>query len=106
MHAGAVPARNRPVLVTTARKSPGDERRARERRYLVTMGIRVACFVLAIVLVALDLRWEAGIAVAASLVLPWVAVVAANAGPKNAAEQPALYRRSTREIDSGADDEE
>ena len=29
-----------PVLITTAPPSPAEERRARERRYLITMGIR------------------------------------------------------------------
>ena len=54
-------------------------------------------FILAIVLVALDLRWEAGIAVAASLVLPWVAVIAANAGPRRApAADPSLLARRER----------
>jgi len=65
------------------------------------MGIRVVFFILAIVLVALDLRWEAGIAVAASLVLPWIAVIAANAGPTRMTEEPSLYREQQREIGSG-----
>ena len=87
-----------PILVTTAPQSPRDEQRARTRRYLVTMGVRVVCFVLAIVLVALDLRWEAGIAVAASLVLPWVAVIAANGGPRRTAETPSLYQERRRAL--------
>lgn len=62
------------------------------------MGIRVVAFILAIVLVALHLRWEAGIAVAASLVLPWVAVVAANAGPRRAThDDPSLLARRERQ---------
>jgi len=88
-----------PVLVTTAPTSPREEQQRRQRRYLVTMGIRVVCFVLAIVLVALDLRWEAGIAVAASLVLPWIAVIAANAGPSRTSGTPSLYREQQREIE-------
>jgi archaellum biogenesis protein FlaJ (TadC family) len=84
-----------PFLVTTAGKSPREEQRERTRRYLLTMGIRVVCFVLAIVLVAIGVPWEfSAIAIAASLILPWVAVVAANAGPKREhAEQPTLYLR-------------
>jgi hypothetical protein len=62
------------------------------------MGIRVVAFILAIVLVALDLRWEAGIAVAASLVLPWIAVIAANAGPRRApSADPSLLARPERQ---------
>ena len=83
-----------PVLVTTAGRSPREEQRERERRYLVTMALRVVCFVLAIVLFGVGLRWVAAFAVAGSLILPWVAVVAANAGPRRAIEQrPSLFHR-------------
>ena len=81
------------MLVTTAGKSPRQEQRERERRYLVTMGIRLVCFILAIVFFEVGPRWLAAIAVAGSLILPWIAVIAANAGPRRAFEQPALYRR-------------
>jgi Flp pilus assembly protein TadB len=95
VHDGRVTRAEDPFLVTTADQSPRDEQRDRTRRYLVTMGVRVACFVLAIVLVQLHLRWAAAVAVAGSLVLPWVAVVAANAGPtRRKVEQPALYRET------------
>jgi len=99
-HAGVVTRSDEPVLVTTAPQSPREEQRHRERRYLFTMGVRVVCVVLAIVLVGLDLRWEAGIAVAASLVLPWIAVIVANGGPANRVESPSLYRQQRHEIDS------
>ena len=98
-HAGSVTRADEPILVTTAPQNPRDEQRERTRRYLVTMGVRVVCFVAAIVLVALDLRWEAGIAVAASLVLPWVAVIAANSGPARRTENPSLYREQRQELD-------
>ena len=81
------------MLVTTAGKSPRQEQRERERRYLWTMGLRVLCFILAIVFFEVGPRWLAAIAVAGSLILPWIAVVAANAGPRRSVEQPALYRR-------------
>ena len=38
-----------PVLVTTAGRSPADERRDRERRYLITMGFRVLAIIVALV---------------------------------------------------------
>ena len=82
------------MLVTTAAKSPRQEQRERERRYLITMGLRVLCFVAAIVLFGVGLQWVAAFAVAGSLVLPWVAVVAANAGPRHTHETPALYQRT------------
>jgi hypothetical protein len=99
-HAGSVTRADEPILVTTAPQSPRDEQRARTRRYLFTMGLRVVCFVLAIVLVALDVQWEfAALAVVGSLVLPWVAVIAANSGPARRSESPSLYRERRRELD-------
>ena len=86
------------MLVTTAPQSPQDEWRSRKRRYLWTMGIRVVCFILAIVLAALHLTWAAGVAVGASLILPWVAVIAANAGPTRATENALLYQPERREL--------
>ena len=91
----------RPVLVTTAGKSARDERRDRERRYLLTMGLRVLCFIAAVVLFAGGLRWAGAIAAAGSLILPWVAVVVANAGPRRQPAQPALYTREVRELPRG-----
>jgi hypothetical protein len=87
-----------PVLVTTAGKSARQERRERERRYLVTMGLRVLCFIAAIVLFAAGLRWAGAIAAAGSLILPWVAVVVANAGPRRPPGRPALYDRDVLEL--------
>lgn len=50
------------------------------RRYLVSMGVRTACFILAVVAIAL-LHWTVvgWIMVVAAVVLPYVAVVMANA---------------------------
>jgi hypothetical protein len=95
LHDGRVTrAPEEPFLVTSAGKSPREEQRERQRRYLVTMALRVACFILAIVLVALGVPWEfSALAIAASLILPWVAVVAANAGPTRTVDRPALYQR-------------
>jgi len=92
------------VLVTTAGKSPRQEQRERERRYLITMGIRIICFILAIVLFGVGQRLVAAFAVAGSLILPWIAVVAANAGPRRTVERPALYqRRQPRQLPPGDD---
>ena len=88
------------VLVTTAVRNPAEERRERERRYLITQGIRVVAFVAAIFLALAGLWVVASVAIALSLVLPWVAVVGANAGPKRAQrETPSLYsKRTPKEI--------
>jgi len=105
VHAGGVTRAEEPVLITTAPPSPAQERGARERRYLITMGIRLVCFVLAIVLFGLGMPFFGGFAVAGSLILPWIAVVAANAGPaRNPGGAPSLYAaRKAAELESGRD---
>ena len=68
-----------PVVVTSAGRSATEEREARLRRYAVTQGVRLLCFVLAVSLpVPL---WAKLVLLLGSLVLPWMGVVTANAGP-------------------------
>ncbi len=67
--------------VTTAPQNLRAEQDTRLRNYLVTMAIRILCFILAVVLTGW-LRWAA---VAGAVLLPYVAVVFANAvGPRAA----------------------
>jgi hypothetical protein len=56
----------------------------RTRRYLIQMGIRTVCFVLAIVVPGV-LRW---VFLGAAIVLPYVAVLLANAGREGQAVTP------------------
>ena len=63
-----------PVRVTTAPLSRAEEHRGRQRRYLISMGIRTVCFVGAVVADGV-LRW---VLVAAAVLLPYVSVVFAN----------------------------
>jgi hypothetical protein len=67
------------VVVTTAGLSHTDDMKLRQRRYLLTQGVRVACVLLAVLLPVAPI-WKIGF-IAASLILPWFGVVAANAGP-------------------------
>lgn len=66
---------DRPTLITNARVGRSLDASARLRRYLITMGIRIACFALAI---AIDgvLRW---VFLMGAAVLPAIAVLLANA---------------------------
>jgi hypothetical protein len=76
------PSRHRPQVqsVTTAPESLRDEQRGRIRRYLVTMGIRTACFLLAAWTGASGRPWYVwGSFALFAVVLPYVAVVMANA---------------------------
>ncbi|HVA60375.1 MAG TPA: DUF3099 domain-containing protein [Mycobacteriales bacterium] len=91
-------------LVTTAPESPRDELAARQRRYLWTMAVRVVCFVLAIALYEV-LPGATGVRVLSSalaMVLPWVAVVVANAGPQRKRGTPMAFTPTPRpELEPG-----
>jgi hypothetical protein len=70
-----------PVRITTASRSHSDDVWAREKRYMVTMGIRTACFIVAVLCYLSPLpHWVAWVFMVGSLVLPYIAVVMANAG--------------------------
>ncbi|MBN8881258.1 hypothetical protein EDD28_2746 [Salana multivorans] len=60
--------------ITSARPSRTLDRATRSRRYMLTMGVRMACFALAIVV---DGPWRWAFVVGA-VVLPYFAVVLAN----------------------------
>ena len=64
------------VRITTAATSRNDDIAARQRRYVVSMAIRTVCFVAAVVVGPGWLRW---VLVAGAVLLPYVAVVMANA---------------------------
>jgi hypothetical protein len=57
----------------------------RQRRYLISMGIRTACLLAAVVLAGRAPVWLVGVMIAAAVVLPYVSVVFANGGrePEN-----------------------
>lgn len=79
----SLPHRHRhPVVqsVTTAPESLRDEQAARIKRYLVTMGIRTVCFLLAAVTGTRGAPWFVwGLFAVLAVVLPYIAVVLANA---------------------------
>jgi hypothetical protein len=68
-----------PVVVTTAGRSGSDDRRLRQRRYAMTQGARLVCFLLAVMLpVPL---WARLLLIVGAFALPWIGVVNANGGP-------------------------
>jgi hypothetical protein len=67
------------VRITTAAESRDADIAIRQRRYLISMGIRTLCFVGAIVASLAGIHWLWPILIVAALVLPYVAVVMANA---------------------------
>ena len=67
-------------LVTEAQPSLSADIAARQRRYLIMMGIRVACFALTIALFVAGAGWFAAIPAAGAIAIPYFAVVIANGG--------------------------
>ena len=63
------------VSITSAPQTYAEEVSARQRRYLISMGIRVACFVGAVAVGPGFLRW---LLVIGAVFLPYIAVVMAN----------------------------
>lgn len=72
--------RSRVHLVTQARTPKSQDISYRERRYLIMMAVRVACFILAIVMVSNGAGWLAAFPAVGAIVIPYFAVVFANGG--------------------------
>lgn len=68
--------------ITTAQTGLTEDQRSRTTRYLVSMGIRTACF-LGAVFTPSPWRW---ILLAGAVFLPYVAVVMANAGRESSSD--------------------
>jgi Protein of unknown function (DUF3099) len=67
-------------VVTQARRSLSDDISFRQRRYLLMMGIRAVCFVIAVVMFVNHLGWLVVIPILAAIFIPYFAVVFANGG--------------------------
>jgi Protein of unknown function (DUF3099) len=67
-------------LVTQAKRSLSEDIAYRQRRYLLMMGIRAACFIFAVIMFVNHLRWFALVPVILAILIPYVAVVFANGG--------------------------
>lgn len=63
--------------VTSLPQSPQDEASGRVRRYWITMGIRMACFALTVLVTPYG--WYTWVFAIAAAILPYIAVVFANA---------------------------
>jgi hypothetical protein len=70
--------------ITGAAQGLTDDQAPRTRRYLISMGIRTACVVAAIFVPG----WPRWVLIAGAVVLPYVAVVAANAGRSGRTKAP------------------
>jgi hypothetical protein len=63
---------------TSVPRAPHEEAGARFTKYLITMGIRIACFILMVVITPYG--WYTWVFAAGAIVLPYIAVVLANVG--------------------------
>jgi hypothetical protein len=78
------------IRITGARTSLTEDVRGRQRRYVISMLIRTVSVILAITLwnVQRPLAW---VALVVGLLLPYIAVVIANAGRENAPGLPSSF---------------
>ena len=73
----------RPISITNASYAHSDEQPGRAKRYLISMMIRTACFIGAI-LTPSPIRW---FLLVGAVTLPYIAVVIANAGQEKSFDQ-------------------
>ncbi|MER5184233.1 DUF3099 domain-containing protein [Streptomyces sp. NPDC002896] len=76
--------------ITAARQGLEADVRARQRRYVISMSVRTVAVILAAVLWNVE-RHVAIVALVLGAVLPYVAVVIANAGRENAPSLPSSF---------------
>ncbi|MFF5359177.1 DUF3099 domain-containing protein [Streptomyces scabiei] len=76
--------------ITGARQSLADDVRGRQRRYIISMSVRTLAVIAAAVLWNVE-RHVAVVALVLGGVLPYVAVVIANAGRENAPSLPSTF---------------
>ncbi|GAA2885194.1 DUF3099 domain-containing protein [Streptomyces mexicanus] len=76
--------------ITGARTGLQEDVRGRQRRYVISMSIRTVSVLLAVALWNVE-RYVAMAALVLGLVLPYIAVVIANAGRENAPKLPSTF---------------
>jgi Protein of unknown function (DUF3099) len=87
--------------ITAARRGLSEDVDARTRRYLLSMGVRTVCFLLAI-LASGWLRWAF---LAGAVLLPYIAVVLANGGREPTRTLPTAFLPPSRPaLDAGRRD--
>src|SRR3954470_5038394 len=91
------------VRITTAASNRSDDIAARQKRYLISMTLRSLCFVGAIIAALAHVGWLWPILIAGALVLPYVAVVMANATMTRRDGFDLPDGRYVRELPSGRD---
>lgn len=75
--------KEKPISITNAQKAHSDEIPGRMKRYFISMMIRTACFISAVISPE-PYRW---FLIVGAIILPYIAVVMANAGQEQSFEQ-------------------
>ena len=87
----------RPILITAAAPSYEVQHRQRVRKYLTIMSFRIPALLLAAVAYG---TWHNGLIslaiIAASIPLPWIAVLIANDRPPRRADEPRRFDKPVR----------
>lgn len=85
--------------ITNAQVPLSEDQGARTRKYLISMAIRTVCFIGAVVASGW-LRW---VLIVGAVILPYIAVVVANAGRERTKDQPLVFIQpdSTRQLTTG-----
>jgi hypothetical protein len=92
------------IRITTAASSRNADIAARQKRYLFSMTLRSLCFVGAIVAALAHIGWLWPILIAGALILPYIAVVMANAASTRSDGFALIDRQDARpELLSGAE---
>ncbi|MEI6648904.1 MAG: DUF3099 domain-containing protein [Actinomycetes bacterium] len=81
--------------ITSAQLALSEEQISRQRKYFLSMMVRTACFILTIVLPS-PYRW---VALFGAVILPYVAVVIANAGRENGSANPSVFTEEVKSIE-------
>jgi len=76
---GASHKGEQPIRITTAQSSRNEDIAARQKRYILSMSIRSVCFIGAVIAGLTHVNWLWPILIAGAIVLPYIAVVMANA---------------------------
>ncbi len=85
--------------VTSARSGQRDEISGRERRYVIAMAVRTACFIGAVIAWQTVGAWLGAILFVGALVLPYTSVILANAGVRKHASGADLLDNPPGTID-------
>ncbi|MFR9750324.1 DUF3099 domain-containing protein [Nocardia sp. 004] len=92
-----------PALITAAAPSLEDQQRARVRRYTLIMAFRIPCLVLAAIAYStFGSPLLSILIIAASIPLPWIAVLIANDRPPRRKDEPSRWDRHRPALESGS----